>query len=109
MLGYIENFQNDYLDGKVTKDEYPNAYTYAEAIQNTTDRFEREMESDDVGTMLVVLTKIASFAAATQLGHKNKDYVAVSKAVEEFTGVSMDIELVREEFKTYAKNQIDKL
>lgn len=109
MLEYLEEFMNDYLDGKVDGNNYPHAFKVVDAIHETSLQLERDATSDDPVKMMEALTKITTYYSSTMKAHKDNDFESVEKAIKIFTGEDVDVAQAREDLKTYAKAKIDQL
>lgn len=109
MFEMMEDFVDDYLDGKVNKENYPNAFKVLDTLNDTTDRLTDIISSGNSLEALSAISRITTYALESQKGHVNEDYDMVNKAIEDFTGTKVDIVLAREEMKSYFKDKIDKL
>ena len=109
MLEYLEEFMNDFMDGRVDGSNYPHAFKVVNALHETALQLERDAESDDPDKMIDALAKITTYYSNTMKAHKDNDFEAVDKAIEQFTGEEVNVAQAREDLKTYAKAKIDQL
>lgn len=109
MLDFFESFAEDFEDGKISKEKYPNAHKLLDSLYSTGDKLEKLVMSDDVIEVSEALTKMGVFIKKASELSSGEDPDIINSVIEEFTGVKVDILSARSEFKEYAKEQIDKM
>lgn len=109
MLDFFESFAEDFEDGKISKEKYPNAHKLLESLYSTGDELEKLVMSGDVVALSEALTKMGVFMRKASELNSGESPDVINSVVEEFTGSKVDILSARNEFKEYAKEQIDKM
>lgn len=106
----MEDFKNDYMDGKVNSGNYPESSKYMSAILDTFSDLERSVELDkDPIKALRDLLKASEFVHDFSEAEKVKNFTLMSEILEKFSGVSVDMEAAQLEMKEYLKDKIDKM
>lgn len=106
----FEDFKNDYMDGKVNSENYPESTKYLSAILDTFSSLENSVEDGaDPITVLNNIVKASSFVRDLCEAEASKDFALMSEALEKFSGVSVDMETAELEMKEYLKDKIDKM
>lgn len=106
----IEDFKNDYMDGKVNSENYPESTKYLSAVLDTFSSMENSIDSgEDPVVVLSNIVKASEFVRDLCVAESNKDFDMMSKVLEKFSGVSVNMETARLEMKEYLKDKIDKM